>query len=794
MNSPKRYSAAIITFGLLLVLLPLHAQETGEEAVAPGGAEPAAEMALDQGGEPLAPSEPEAFESSTDAQADTNPEATPVVETPASYNPEAEPVAESPAAYNSNVDVLPEGEVAAAAEAAQDSLLPPLAEPSEVDRGAESLSLTVTCKDGQVCREKATGLPFRVLPRSFSNVYKEMSADADMIAVANVRAFFPLYVFSREGLDLSDPAEPKGWYQVAQSVQGPAMGWMQATDVLEWKQALIVAYTHPGVEGEERQRVLMFRTLEDLRQIVESDIRSDISLFLYDNVANDRVPASLASKEPERYVDIDQSFYILPIVDFEGVDLDGDDARYLRLAAAVPQQRGADTLDDEAYAAEAKRKGEMTEEMAKTLGIDIVFVMDMTRSMQPYIDRTKEAIAGLARSIATPEVKDKLRFGLVGYRDSVELIPALKYTTHNFTPELVDVDGFLQILEKEAKATRIGSVDYPEEVFAGVNAGLSSAWDEDYLRFMFLVGDASSHAEGHKQNTTGKDANVLHLTALDKNVRILAFHLLDPRMPDDYPIAKAQFSALSRTERGDADGLVQIDTEKPEQLSDAMNKAAGLIFEVMNKLQSGGSLQLAGAGQESGQNEEERVGDQARRKMQKLVSEALVEYLGKEAKPPKDILVWALDRDLTNPAIQSLDVRVLITKAQLSDMITAMDGVISAMARAKVTQMQFFEALQEVSGQTLKNPDALDVADKLGDAGLLPAFISSLPYHSEILTLNDDMFAAMTAEQRAVLESSLRAKMRQYRDINEQVDGWVQLNEIDEDSQKIYPLRLDYLP
>lgn len=665
---------------------------------------------------------------------------------------------------------------------------------SEVPAGEETKREDIRCDGVKVCQEELTGLPFRVLPRSFSNVYNEMSADVDMIAVTNIRAFFPLYVFSREGLDLSDPAEPKGWYQVAQSVQGPAMGWMQATDVLEWKQALIVAYTHPGVEGEERQRVLMFRTLEDLRQITESDIRSDVSLFLYENVANDRVPASLASKEPERYVDIDQSFYMLPIVDFEGIDLDGDDARYLRLAAAVPQQRGADTLNEEVYAAEAKKKGEMTEEAAKTLGVDVVFVMDMTRSMQPYIDRTKEAIAGLARSMATPEVKDKLRFGLVGYRDSVELIPALKYTTHNFTPDLVDVDGFLQILEKEAKATRIGSVDYPEEVFAGVDAGLSSAWDQGYLRFMFLVGDASSHPEGHKQNTSGKDANVLHLAALDNDVRILVFHLLDPRMPDDNPIAKAQFSVLSSTERGDADGLVQINTEKPEQFSDAMNKGAGLIFEILNKLQSGESLQLAGASQESDRNEEKGVGDQARRKMEKLMSEALVEYLGKEAKPPKDILVWALDRDLTDPAIQSLDVRVLITKAQLSDMITVIDGVISAMARAKVTQMQFFEALQEVSGQTLKNPDALDTADKLADAGLLPSFVSSLPYHSEILTLNNDMFAAMTAEQRAVLESSLRAKMKQYRDINEQVDGWVRLNETDEDSQKIYPLRLDYLP
>ncbi len=52
----------------------------------------------------------------------------------------------------------------------------------------------------------------------------------------------------------------------------------------------------------------------------------------------------------------------------------------------------------------------------------------------------------------------------------------------------------------------------------------------------------------------------------------------------------------------------------------------------------------------------------------------------------------------------------------------------------------------------------------------------------------------MTAEQRAALERSLSAKLQQYRDINEQVDGWVRLNDSDPDINKVYPLHLDYLP
>ena len=60
--------------------------------------------------------------------------------------------------------------------------------------------------------------------------------------------------------------------------------------------------------------------------------------------------------------------------------------------------------------------------------------------------------------------------------------------------------------------------------------------------------------------------------------------------------------------------------------------------------------------------------------------------------------------------------------------------------------------------------------------------------------MTGQMYASMTAEQRSALESSLRAKLQQYRDINEQVDGWVKLDETDQEGNRVYPLKLEYLP
>ena len=180
--------------------------------------------------------------------------------------------------------------------------------------------------------------------------------------------------------------------------------------------------------------------------------------------------------------------------------------------------------------------------------------------------------------------------------------------------------------------------------------------------------------------------------------------------------------------------------------------------------------------------------------MQRLIDSALVEYLGKNQTPPRDVIAWAFDRDPLNPATTALDVRVLLTKQQLSDLVTKLEFVTQALKMAELTQMAFFDALSSVAAGTVKNPDQIKNADKLKGAGLLDAFIESLPYKSDILSLSNEMYAAMTPTERAELERGLEAKLALYRIVNEDVDGWVKLNEGDDDAQKVYPLQLGALP
>jgi len=449
-------------------------------------------------------------------------------------------------------------------------------------------------------------------------------------------------------------------------------------------------------------------------------------------------------------------------------------------------------LDNPDYLRRAQH-GQPDEARVKALRVDLVFVMDMTLSMQPYLDRTKDAIAAIARRIAEGDLAERIRFGLVGFRDDVSAAPALEFTRRNFTPELMDTDGFVKVLSEDAKAATVSSPGYSEEVFAGIEEALASSWRENSLRFLVLVGDASGHPPDHAQSTTKKDAKVLRMAAQDLNVHILAIQLLNPKFPADQPIAEAQFGQLSTVRGGSDSALVQVRTDAVEDYQQAVERIGGRVADTVKQLRDQGASGLALAGSTASASGDS-IASQADEAMQKVIRSAMVEYLGQDAKPPRDILAWAADRDLTNPSVRSLEVRVLLTRDQLSDLILALERILAAMQETTISNLEFFDALQSLAAQSMKRPQDLVRLDSVRQAGLMPSFIESLPYRSEVLSLNRESYASLTADQRADLHQRLIAKLSQYRKINETVDGWTRLNPQAEGGHQVYPLQLDYLP
>ncbi len=654
-----------------------------------------------------------------------------------------------------------------------------------VSVSSDNLDDSVKCSDGKVCIEASTGLPLQILPRSFTNMYKEQSAQKDGIIMANVTAFRPLYVFSRNGVDFSDPANPTGWYQVGLNDKQPK-GWMQAKDVMEWKQALVVAYTHPGDEIEGRKPVLMFKGLKALHDIIEADDMVAEADKLYQQIEDKVVPDAIVSKEPKRYVNINEQLYLLPILDWKTEEVEGQDVRLLQIAAAVPNARGADTIDNAEYVenANAGRSDTQGADIGN-MKVDMVYVIDTTRSMQPFIDATREMVEKIAEHVSS-NYKGDVKFGVVGFRDDNKATPKIEYAAKNFTPELVDASVLADLLSSDVKATKTGSRDYAEDVFAGVNEAIKSGWREGALRFVVLIGDASSHPMGHEKNTSGKDDEALVKDLAINDIRLMSVHLANPKAQKDHELAKQQFAKLAIIPGKDNAALFEVDTSK----SDAFDEVAKEIGDQF----IGQYDSYRGDADDNKPAPEAETKSEGNDIITDVWQSALIDYIGRSAKPPKDITAWVADKDLTNLDDQSLQVRVLITKEQLSNLTESLDRILRALRESSLSQSQFFDALQSISGQTLKRPEDIGKAQKLADTGLLPSFINSLPYKSDILSLTNDEFASMTTEQRASLEQNLQAKLIQYLEINENTGVWHKLNKDDPESIVVHPLLIDYLP
>jgi serine/threonine-protein kinase PpkA len=650
-------------------------------------------------------------------------------------------------------------------------------------------------KPDKVCRQKGTFLPLRALPRPFSNLYN--TPNNSDIYISNIKAFYPLYVFDRKNVDYSNSANPTGWYKVGASVNDP-LAWMQAKDIMEWKQALVVSYIHPGIGKNRRNPVLMYENLDDLKNLIESSNLTTQAKKAYQGLEKTpiEVPNGVISMEPRRFVDIEtkKGFYILPVLKYEQLDIFDDATRYLQIAAAIPRERteasDGDTLQNQEYAKQAIESETISGTQAQNLGVDIKFVIDATASMSPYLKATKEAIKKLATQVVA-KIDTRVNFGLIAYTDN----------TRDFTPRLVDADGFVRMIST-IKSTY--AHDYQEEVFAGVKQGIESHWNENTIKVMVIVGDASSHEKGHPKNLTNMNARELKQLATANKISIMAVHLKAKRAKADHPIAKQQFTTLAgiKSNQLNESNYIPLDANNIDAFEGAIKTLSEQLSKIVANVRSAKAGDKIDAIEASA---EPILVDRTIKTVSKakkvaasfaknIAATALVEYLGSAAKAPRDVTVWILDRDMIDPTKRSLEVRLLIKKSQLNDLITALEQILMAIKRSELTSMQFFDALQGVVTSAGKGEKiSVKKAKKLKYAGLLPSWIASLPYKSQILEMDNDNFEALSPAERGALEDTIDAKLQLYREINES-DLWISLDDRHRSDEHVYPLSLDLLP
>ena len=639
-----------------------------------------------------------------------------------------------------------------------------------------------------------SGRKLRILPKSASSLYAKPDENASIIN-SNVTAFEPLFVFEKKNVDLSDSQNPKGWYLIGKTLSFEPLGWMMAKDVIEWKQALIVSYKHPGIEEDEKRKpVLMFKNKEELTKLIDSIDLEEEAIALYDKIEKfpTKIPESITAIESMNskcFMDIKENFYMFPIINFEEVEIFFEKAKLLQLATALPKERLEEQVTN-------SHSGNCQVTSTKNLNFNVKFVMDMTASMGPYMRGTKEVISKIVDTFSGKK-EAQVRYGLVGYRDDLAAEPYQEFVTRNFTPQLVNASELVTILE-QIEPTDNATGDYPEEMFAGVKEAISSYWDEDSRKFIILVGDASSHeqsSETNRKNTIDMNAGAIRQLANTRGIEVIAIHLKSSRHEEDHEKAELQFSQIATEIGAASSSYLSIDADDYNSFENVTQEIAETFSIELSNIKSGNMSVVEKSYNIDEIFFSENKAEQAKQMVKATIARSMVNYLGKETTPPHDIFPWVFDRDLINPSLRSLDVHVLVTKKQLNDLVMGLSTLLQAVKKSEIEGMNFFDAVKATLAQNAKGEEIqLRKAYRLVETNILPLWIYSLPYKSDLLKMTNDTFERLSGPEKSALEDEIGRNLTLYREILQDSTLWIKLDERDVSSDHVYYINLDILP
>jgi serine/threonine-protein kinase PpkA len=591
----------------------------------------------------------------------------------------------------------------------------------------------------------------RVIARPGATLAKTAGAQGTAVP-----AFTVFYVFTRQGNAV----------EVGRA-SNAAEGWVAADKLIDWKQTLTLAFTNPA----GRERVLFWKDGAPLKVLATQPGLAEKAQALRANL-----PQEVIAREPDTYIDINKNFYLLPILASEPLLSDaGFPMRLLEVVSlpADPQKSPASAQDRLAA--------------LRNFKAGLVFVVDTTKSMDPYIDRTRSAMKRIYSRIRDSAVRDNFRFGMVAFRNSTEATPRLEYTAKLVAePDLTKPPDAILPQVEAVKATNISSHSFDEDALAGIRLALDKIdWTPFGGRYVVLITDAGTLAANDRYSSTRMGPPEIRQLAKLKDVAIFAVHLLTPEGKADHAKAKAQYTELTQWGNAGAlyfpvqDGSVDRFGLVIDQLADA------LLLQVSQTtgVPLGGVMGPPPA-------PDTPVAQQVQ-----AVSEAMrLAYLGRSegTAAPDVIRGWTVDRDLAHPETASLEVRVLLTRNQLADLQDALKLILEQGFANRLSPQNFFAQLKAAAAATSRDPRRLGQLDKLG--AVVGEYLDDLPYKSQVMELTEQEWLSMGAAAQRELLNAVEAKIRLYTEFASQPGLWVSFDGGKVPGDAVYPVPLEALP
>ncbi|WP_299845562.1 vWA domain-containing protein [uncultured Roseovarius sp.] len=619
----------------------------------------------------------------------------------------------------------------------------------------------------------------RVLIREVTNQYDS----PDGTAGASLAPLQPLYVYAQDG----------DWIQVGPDDKGETLFWIEESKSTPWRQNIVATF-----EGSENLgRVLFFRTEDGVYETVESEDPARVAADFREGALaaeNGGAPSDdIVALGPRATPDLRKNLYVMPILKSEEAILESNNAFVNVLKVAVARA-----------GATGNSSGEITENTPlpevdrENYRAAIVFVVDTTISMEPYIKGTEAALKEVYQSFADKGIEDAVSFGLIGYRDNIEAAPDLGYDVRTFVNlnEGRDAQTFFAGIDQmnEAEST---SRNFREDAYMGIDHAVETMdWSEYGARYIVLVTDASPREASDKYSATGLTAAALNSLVKE---RLQAFtsvlHLKTEKGRKDHAKAEGAYRELVR--RSNQDSLyLPVENGDETLYREAARKIGTVATQQVLDFRNGvipddeGSRPIPDAS--SADDGFTAALQSAGRTMQ-------LAYLGRQsgAKAPDVFEAYVADRDFDRPGLKPLSIRLLLTKSQLSDLSEAMRVIFEKGEENILSSDQMFSEVLSAAADMARRPEkvARNADTTLAEAVSISELLDGLPYISDIMKVTEEEWIDMSLSEQQTRLTVLADKIELYSRFNETTDLWVDyLGAGTGADALVYPMKLNDLP
>jgi hypothetical protein len=574
-----------------------------------------------------------------------------------------------------------------------------------------------------------------------------------------------LFVFAEANAPDGTP-----WIEVGRGQRGATLGWLAKARAIPWYHTLTASFRNPA----GREPTLFFRERAPLIALLGGQ-HAEVEAHKLATIArHPPVPADfpVIAAEPETYVDILKSFYLLPILKADMLSMqDGRQFTALEVAS-LPL-----TPDPPPATAD--------------FTVGVAFVIDTTQSMDPYIDRVRDLLNTLVTQ-TSHEPGHKTRYALVGFRNNLAVQPRLEYLTKVFArfADNADPEKFRARIA-DVHAAHADSLSFSEDSFAGVMTAVQDLdWGDIAAKVIVLVTDAASRPANDPHSSTRMTAAQIGEQVHNAGAALMVLHLLTPAGAANHAFAASQYRVLSS---------VPFPNLGPQYFpvatgdANAMQGIARKVTEAFRAMLAQPNMHPPAPAQAPGEAQHQAPDPQ---RQAALLGYAMrLAWLGRRdrAAAPDIVRGWTTDGYRGRNPGECLEVRVLLSRNQLNDLSQSLQWIVDHGREAMPNPGVLFDDLQTVSAHLLRDPERLR-AGPIGSLGdLLGEYLDDLPYLSRVALMDRDTWLATPGSAQDEFLTHLDSYIRTYHQF-EISPIWTNLLGSGDRGDEVFPVPLSLLP